>query len=236
MGLRFATSLIFAIGCASEPATSICEEAAATLERCAGQVPSGFLAACEADPETVAPTVLSQANVNSCPDAAKSDSILKDAFEDACVAVVNATYWVVWARSPASKPMPTALRDQLRPWFGDLVDTTKVSWNAELIGRWRVLGRDVVLDDDTIAQTFDDEIYIRESMKLDDRQIALIGHELEHANQYREHGGVLEFARGYCGAFYDSEFSYRNNALEVEAYDQQGDIYACLARDQGCPN
>jgi len=229
MGFRFlATAMVLATGCAGEPATSLCEHASATLERCAGQVPPGFREACDADPETVASSVLAEADADTCPDAAKSDSIGEYAFVDACVAVVNATYWVVWARSPSSKPMPPELRDQLRPWFGDLVDTTRVSWNAQLLGRWRVLGHDLVFDDDTIAQTFGNEIYIRESPTFDNRQIALIGHELTHTTQYREHGGIIEFAREYCEAFYDASFSYRHNELEIEAYSQQGEIKTSL--------
>lgn len=237
MGRRL-LSIALLVGCATEPpsSSSPCDQAAETLERCAGQLPAGFREACDADPEQVASSILAEASADACPDAARSDSITEHAFVDACAAVVNATYWIVWARSPSSQPMSLALRDELRPWFGDLVDTTRVSYDAQLIGRWRVFGHDLIFDDDTIAQTFGNEIFLREPRRDDHAQIALVGHELAHARQYREHGGsVGTFARAYCEAFHDAKFSYRNNALEIEAYDEQDAIKACLDNGQGCP-
>jgi hypothetical protein len=231
-----AAILLTAIGCAAEPmGPSLCDRATATLERCAGQVPEGFSEACEADPATIANSVLSTTDAETCPDPAKSD-LGELAFVDACVGVLNAAYWVVWARSPSSQPLSRELRDHLRPWFGDLVDTTRVSWNASLLTRWRVLGREVVFHEGTVAQTFGKEIFIREAPIDEHRQIALIGHELAHAGQYAEYGGISGFAREYCAGYYQANFSYRNNALEVEAYDLQYRIKACLDTGQGCPN
>jgi len=235
--IRVATAMLLAIGCAAEPIeTSPCEEASATLERCTGQVPEGFAAACASDPDQVASAVLAEQDATSCTDAdGKADGIAKTEFVGSCTALVNAAYWIVWLNSPTSKPLPAAAREKLRPWYGDLVDTVRVSWNSGLLTHWRVFGREVILEDDTAAQTFGNEIFIRESPTYSNAQLALIGHELDHAAQYRARGSVTGFARAYCSAFFDSGFSYRQNALEVEAYDRQYAIRQCLDRGIGCP-
>jgi hypothetical protein len=227
--------LLAIVGCAQPVETaSLCEEAAATLEHCAGEVPDGFAEGCSANPDAVAGTVLSETNIETCPDPAKSD-IGEQGFVDLCSIAINTAYWIIWARSPSSQPLPKAYRDRLRPWAGDIVDTARISWRSGLLTRWRVLGHDVVLEDDTLAQTFDNEIFIREAPRGDNRQLALIGHELVHARQYRQAGGVVGFARNYCSAFYKANFSYRQNALEVAAYDEQYRIKSCLDTGTSCP-
>jgi hypothetical protein len=236
---RIVWTLLLVIGCAAEPMeSSPCDAAIATLERCTGTVPDGFREACDAAPDTVANGVLAEIDVDSCPDAemaGRSDGIGKRAFVEACAAGVGAAYWVVWARSESSQPLSARMKGQLRPWFGDLVDTVRVSWNSGLLSQWRVFGRDVVFDQDTIAQTYGHEIFIRESPTEDDEQIALVGHELGHARQYRQLGGVGGFARAYCGAFYDANYSYDNNALELEAYAVESRIESCLDYGIDCP-
>ncbi len=226
--------IILLASCAGEPIeASQCEDAAATLERCTGQVPEGFRDACDAAPE-IASSVIGDVDAAHCPDLGRSD-VGKSAFVDACTLGINAGYWIVWARSESSKPLPHDLREKLRPWVGDLVDTTRISWGSSLLTRWRILGHDVILDDDTAAQTFGTEIFFHDAQTLDNRQIALVGHELAHAGQYRDHGGVIGFARAYCAAFYDADYTYRSNALEQEAYDLQYRIRACLDTGRDCP-
>lgn len=228
--------LLFVIGCAAEPiGPSPCEQATSTLERCTGAVPEGFAEACARSPDEISAGVLAEADGETCGNLGKADGLAEDLFVDGCSALVNAAYWVVWARSPASQPLSPAMRAKLRPWFGDLVDTVKVSWNSGLLTHWRVFGRDIVFDDDTLAQTFGNEIFVRELVGTENQQIALIGHELGHVRQYRKYGGVIGFARQYCTAFYESNYSYRNNALEVQAYDLQHQIAKCLDYGQGCP-
>lgn len=234
--MRRTLPLVLLFGCASESLEPTpCDEASATLERCTGQVPGGFREACAADPDHVASTVLAEADAASCMGDGKADGVERTVFVGACAALVNAAYWVVWAKSPASKPMSAALKTKLRPWFGDLVDTARISWGSGLLTRWRVFGRDIVFDEDTEAQTFGHEIFVRSAAGTDDESAALIGHELGHVAQYKRLGGVSGFAREYCEAFYDASYSYRNNALEVEAFDTQGQIETCLAYGSECP-
>jgi hypothetical protein len=229
-------SLVLLVGCASESLqTTPCDEASATLEHCTGQVPDGFREACAADPETVASTVLAETDAASCTGDGRADGVKQTVFVGACSALVNAAYWVVWARSPSSKPLSNELKTKLRPWFGELVDTARVSWGSDLLARWRVFGRDIILDEDTAAQTFGHEIFVHDAAGTDDATVSIIGHELGHVAQYKRLGGVSGFAREYCEAFYEANFSYRNNALEVEAYDTQGRIETCLAYGSDCP-
>lgn len=227
--------LMLAFGCTSATLeTSPCDEASATLEHCTGQVPEGFREACDADPDRVAATVL-ETDPATCVGDGKSDGADKIAFVGACSTLVNAAYWIVWARSPSSQPLAPAIKTKLRPWFGDLVDTARVSWNSPLLTRWRVFDRDIVFDEDTEAQTFGHEIFVRSGADTDDATVSIIGHELGHVAQYKKFGGVSGFAREYCTAYWNSNFSYRDNALEVEAYDTQDRIETCLAYGSECP-
>ena len=227
--------MVFTIGCATEPESSLCEQATVSLESCTGQVPDDFREACDADPEKVAGAVLAEVDAETCVGAEHADGLAKSEFVGACSALVNAAYWVVWLRSPSSQPLSPALREKLRPWYGDLVDSVRISWNSGLLSQWRVFGHDLILDEDTRAQTFGNEIFVREAPGDDNKVAALVGHELQHGMQYREHGGVTGFARAYCSAFYDSSFSYRRNALEVEAYSAQYRIKACHEYGRDCP-
>jgi len=227
-------SLLLLVGCASEPIEATpCEQASTTLERCTGEVPEGFRDACDATPDQVATAILAETDADRCPDLGRAD-IGRTTFIGACVASIHAAYWVVWARSPSSQPLSRELADQLRPWVGDLVDTARVSWNSGLLTHWRVFGHDVVLEEDIAAQTFGNEIFVNETSMSASRKASLIGHELGHVGQYRKYGGVTGFAREYCSSFYDTNFSYRDNALEVEAYDLQGRIELCLDDGSDC--
>jgi hypothetical protein len=229
--------VMFAIGCAAEPlpTSSPCEEASTTLSRCTGSIPEGFADACAANPDEVASAVLAEADGESCDPNGKADGLAKAAFVDGCSALINAASWVIWARSPSAVPLSAKQKASLRPWFGNLVDTARISWNSNLLTRWRVFGRDIVFDEDTTAQTFGDSIYINQAAADDTSTLVLIGHELRHVSQYRKYGGTAGFARQYCTSFYDASYSYRNNPLEVEAFDGQYKIQRCLTSHQGCP-
>ncbi len=237
MAIRVAlTALLFAFGCAAPLEMSLCDQASETLERCTGTVPDGFREACDANPETVANGVLAEADGESCQNLdGKADGLVETEFIGGCAALVNAAYWVVWAKSPASEPLSKELRDELRPWFGNLVDSIRISWNSGLLTHWRVMGHDVIFDQNLLAQTFGNEIFIREEPNNNIERIALIGHELQHGAQYRAAGSVTGFARKYCKAFYDSNFSYSDNALELEAFEREDKIASCLEYGLGCP-
>lgn len=237
LSTRTAALLLWITGCATEPREDApCERAAEALERCGGTVPDGFAEVCAADPDRVASGVLAETDPESCETSAKGDGLQEPAFVGACAGLLQAAAWVVWAKSPPAQPLSAELRAQLRPWYGDLVDRARISWRSGLLTRWRVMGREVVFDAATLAQTFDDRIYIREAPRAHDlSQAATIGHELAHVAQYRALGGVAGFARAYCEAYYDAGFSYRDNALEVEAYDTEDRIEGCLAHGTDCP-
>ena len=207
-----------------------CEQASNALATCTGQVPEGFREACVADP-AVASEVLGSIDPATCaPESdGKGDAVGLGAFVAACVPAVNAAYLANWARSPWAKPMPQALRDRLRPFYGDLVDRVKVSFGARLLNRWKLFGREFRFGMAFSAQTFGNEIFFAHDYKPGDAyQIEVIGHELTHAQQAERAGGLVPFAAAYCTAYYRANWSYDDNAMEVEAVATEGRIRDCI--------
>jgi hypothetical protein len=235
VAVRLAVLGVALVACAAEPPDT-CEQAASSLEVCTGAVPEGFREACLADP-AVAPEILETIDPAACetePDP-KGDAVGLAAFVGACVPAVNAAYLTTWARSPWAKPLPSGLRDRLRPFYGDLVDRVKVSFEAQLLNRWRLFGREFRFGMAFSAQTFGNEIYFRHAYKPGDAyQIEVIGHELAHAAQAERLGGFTAFAVAYCTAYYNASWSYDDNAMEVEAVGLEGAIRACI-RERRCP-
>jgi hypothetical protein len=125
--------------------------------------------------------------------------------------------------------MPQGLRDRLRPYYGDLVDRVKVSFGARLLNRWKLFGREFRFGMAFSAQTFGDEIFFAHEYKPGDAyQIEVIGHELAHAQQAERAGGFTQFAAAYCAAYYHANWSYDDNAMEVEAVGFEDRIRNCI--------
>ncbi len=72
---------------------------------------------------------------------------------------------------------------------------------------------------DVGAQTFGTQMFI--ASPSESAALSTIAHELTHMEQAERFGGTQAFYRAYCRGFYRSNFSYRNNELEVEAYANQ---------------
>lgn len=218
--------------CATE-GSSRCEQAAAALAECTGAVPDGFVEACEANAEANGAAVVDSLLESSCegvPTDGKADGFKEDAFVFACRAGIGAAYFTDWLRSPASKPLSKEFRDKLRPEYGALVDTVRVSWNARLVDKWSIGPINIHIGDiDVGAQTFGDEIFVSRPYDVNDKEMLVwLSHELQHARQAEQRGGLGGFETDYCRAFWDSSYSYRDNALEAEAYAQERALAACL--------
>jgi hypothetical protein len=220
-------------GCAVQP--SRCEEAAAAVANCTGAVPDDFVEACEQAPDGEADALVDSMLEATCDGAAagggKADGLAEGAFVEACRTAVGAAYLINRVRSPAAVPLAPDLREQLRFAYGSLVDTVGVSWSSTMVDKWKIGRFDVNLGFDVEAQTFGNHIFIAEDAYRPDYwpQLSMIVHELEHARQARDRGGPIGFADAYCRAFWASNFSYENNALEEEARAAELRIQQCLA-------
>lgn len=200
------------VGCSAteEPR---CGEAAEVAAQCHGLDATTFRDACEqASPEEateLADSVLAQA----CPSDGKADGLGEWAFVEACRPVMLSAYLVNAARNPNRAPLPDAMKAQLRPRFGGLVDRVHIHTNATLPDDWPVLNvEDAFMD--VGAQTFGTEIFIAPGQAT----LSTIAHELVHAAQAERVGGTRAFYREYCRGFYEAGFSYAGNGYEVEAY------------------
>lgn len=225
----FSASLL---ACAIDPG-SRCEQAAAAVAECTGSVPDGFVEACEANVGAngeEAVDALLDSTCEAVPADGKADGFGKDAFAVACSAAVGAAYFTNWLRSPSSQPLPKAFRDKLRPEYGALVDSVRVSWGATLIDTWTIGPVRIELGGGhTDAQTFGSEVFLKYAYDVNNpTALVVVSHELQHARQSQQRGGLGGFERDYCRAFWDSNYSYSNNALEVEAYANQHALEPCL--------
>jgi hypothetical protein len=111
----------------------------------------------------------------------------------------------------------------LRPHFGNLVDQVRVIYQARMMDQWG--SGQYSIDAGTAGQTYCDRIYIRDSYKPNDfQQLELLAHELVHARQCQQLGGMGKFGFHYFREFKRAGLNYRNNKLEREAYDFAGRI------------
>lgn len=111
------------------------------------------------------------------------------------------------------------------------LDLTKVRFciNCTLPGNWFASAKWVA------AMTFGYTIYFDDSdVQKTHAGLRLLMHELVHVDQVRRLGGESAFACAY-GKGYLSAGSYRQNALEVEAYDFVTKHGAALPASQANP-
>lgn len=139
----------------------------------------------------------------------------------ACMA--NADITRARNRQRLAQPLDTTAQYYLRPWFGALVDSVRVVWQAKLNDRL-VLGRRVV-GQGSRAQTYGYQIYVAPSQSPrdpgDPLQLLLLAHELVHTEQFMRYGARLtRFCQAYVAAWEHSAGVYADNPLEQEAFDK----------------
>ncbi len=120
-------------------------------------------------------------------------------------------------------PLDNVQKRYLRRYFIDYIDRVTVIYNAQMMDRW-VLGNVAVHFGrvETIAQTYCDRIYIRNSYNPEDlKQLALIAHEMVHVRQCAQSGGLDQFGYQYFVEYKRAKQKYENNLMEREAYDLQ---------------
>lgn len=107
-------------------------------------------------------------------------------------------------------------KQQLRPYFGDLVDRVRVSYNSRMMNEWSALGYEIPLPGEaSAAQTYCDRIYIRNDYQARSlAQLTLLAHELVHSQQCDQYGGESKFGYHYFKKYKQANQNYANNELE----------------------
>ena len=117
-----------------------------------------------------------------------------------------------------AKSLTTWQKDRLRPYFGNLVDRVAIKYGATTLDNWRIGGTRISIPSD--GQTFCNNIYLTKRHRGEDKDLlALIAHEMVHSQQCERLGGASNFGYNYFKYYKRANQNYRNNKLEVEAYD-----------------
>ena len=137
---------------------------------------------------------------------------------------------VMLMRNPPARRLDEQQRQQLRPYFGDLVDQVAVHYDSMMMDKWNIMGKEYNFSGvDTIAQTFCDNIYIAGPYLPTDRlQSSKLAHEMMHFRQCRKLGGLEAFGFHYFREFKRADTNYENNKLEMEATELEKQYLATL--------
>ena len=157
-----------------------------------------------------------------------ASNIVGDAFAEAGAAAYVAASKKIAADNlgKGAEEISQKRKDLLRPNFGPLVDTVRVTFGAKLINGIDLFG--VKFTASKLAQTFGDRIYVGQPNTpgndvLDDvnlNQLIQLAHEMVHVRQYHNRGKSLhDFGKDYFRGFYDAGFDDKKNRMEVEASD-----------------
>ena len=140
-------------------------------------------------------------------------------------------------RNPIGVPLDPAQKGYLRPLFGNLVDRVTVVYQAKLLDRWSQGGKETHLGGiDSSAQTYCNRIYIRAAYQPDDTdRLVLLAHELTHARQCHQAGGIRQFGERYFKGYYDGGQTYQDNPLEKSARAMEEKFTRHLCNTIGCP-
>lgn len=145
-----------------------------------------------------------------------------DIFEDLFAEAGGHAYGVAagtiqsWNSDRSRHALDANQKAQLRPHFGDLVDRVWVTYGAEMLDRVEVAGVGAGID--AAAQTFGHAIYVRRPKSGKPAELLLLAHEMVHSRQFEDAGSSLtRFGNRYFRAYYRADYSYANNAMEVEA-------------------
>ena len=212
-----------------------CYAAADQLEQCTGEVPEGFVEACMYAPDEESIEAIRDLASADCDDidpSGKADRLFAGAFARVCEPAVISAYLVTRHRNPPGRSLSASQRRALRPFFGSFVDQARIHFDASLVTQWRVLGMDIQVNN-TTAMAFGPDIYLAQPYRPNNnRQLALVAHELTHTWQAARLGSVRTFANEYCRGYYNAGFSYSDNSFEVEARQVQRHVRDCLDNGQ----
>ncbi len=128
-----------------------------------------------------------------------------------------------WMRGKNKKgaAINDARKKLLRPTFSGLVDKVRVIYGAAMLEEIPAPGGSILLGN-SLGQTYCDNIYMKEKYKPGDNgQVALLAHEMTHAWQCEDFGGLDKFGFHYFREYYQAGRSYEDNKLEVDAYKVQ---------------
>jgi hypothetical protein len=144
---------------------------------------------------------------------------------------------IMMMRNPAGVELNATQKGYLRPLFGDLVDRVTVVYQAQLLDRWSQGGKETHIGGvDSSAQTYCDRIYIRASYRpRDTDRLVLLAHELTHAQQCHQAGGIEKFGERYFEGYYHSGQSYQDNPLEKAARKMEEKFTRQLCGRLDCP-
>lgn len=242
MWLVSAAAAVSLAGCATEvgSAEAACAAAAAELTGCTDEQATAVVAACEElGGSEDAAVFAAQEGATACAAPAsdgKSDAATS-ALVATCVTAMYGVKWTVTALSPSPQPLSAVYKAALRPLFGGLVDTARVSYDARLPPKITVRGHQLYVP--PAAMTFGSTIFVApDSVRVNNsakETLLLHVHELTHVRQAAQLGGFYNFASDYCRDMVATNFDYRSIGPEVDAYaaeeDAEHDLNTCGAFD-----
>ncbi len=167
---------------------------------------------------TIATTV---ATDGSAPGIAQSQPWLVEAWSQAGAAAYQVAAKRMQARNGDGVPLDAFQKHHLRRFFGSLVDRVRVVYGAEMLDR---LGNSALAISgvNAVGQTFCDRIYLRDAYTSRQvEQLSILAHELVHAKQCEQLGGLAGFGASYFREYRLANYRYADNRLEREAYDLQ---------------
>jgi hypothetical protein len=140
-------------------------------------------------------------------------------------------------RNPRGVPLNEIQKGYLRPLFGDLVDRVTLVYQAKLLDRWSQGGKETHIGGvDSSAQTYCNRIYIRAPYQpRNTDRLVLIAHEMTHAQQCLEAGGIVRFGERYFQGYYKGGQIYQNNPLEKSARRMEEKFTRQLCQTLSCP-
>jgi Domain of unknown function (DUF4157) len=144
---------------------------------------------------------------------------------------------IMTMRNPQGVGLDSAQKGYLRPLFGDLVDRVTIVYQATLLDRWSQGGKETHIGKvNSSAQTYCDRIYIRGSYQPHNtRDLILIAHEMTHAQQCQQAGGIGKFGARYFQGYYQGGETYENNPLEKSARTIEQKFARQLCNKINCP-
>jgi Domain of unknown function (DUF4157) len=112
-----------------------------------------------------------------------------------------------------------------------------VVYKAQLLDRWSQGDKETHVGGvDSSAQTYCDRIYIRAAYRPQDTdRLVLLAHELTHAQQCQQAGGISQFGERYFNGYYQGGQTYQDNPLEKSARRMEEKFTHQLCDAIGCP-